>query len=232
MRPVSPHFFHGKRVIIEDVLKSFFLSGDFTILAFWGLLPSDSYAPWSARIFHLPARASELQKTRQRFPSRWKKMLFFKCLENKLLLISINFTPKTSHSCLQLWYTRFSKWFQLMILSSVFCATNLPSSSDVWRYRRFRECFGWKNPTYPWPWTIPFTNILLAVGLASGAFSWGMLESSYIDNINNSPTKFGDFPKFLGAFWRWKKSSVSAAPDLVPQASENWWLSFKTIRSF
>ena len=34
-----------------------------------------------------------------------------KCLENKLLLISINFTPKTSHSCLKKWYTRFSRWF-------------------------------------------------------------------------------------------------------------------------
>ncbi len=32
------------------------------------------------------------------------------CLENKLLLISINFTPKTSHSCLKKWYTMFSRW--------------------------------------------------------------------------------------------------------------------------
>ena len=32
------------------------------------------------------------------------------CLENKLLLISINFTPKTSHCCLKKWYTRFSRW--------------------------------------------------------------------------------------------------------------------------
>ena len=30
-------------------------------------------------------------------------------LENKLLLISINFTPKTSHSCLKKWYTMFSR---------------------------------------------------------------------------------------------------------------------------
>ena len=31
-------------------------------------------------------------------------------LENKLLLISINFTPKTSHSCLKKWYVpRFSR---------------------------------------------------------------------------------------------------------------------------
>ena len=29
-------------------------------------------------------------------------------LENQLLFISINFTPKTSHSCLKKWYTRFS----------------------------------------------------------------------------------------------------------------------------
>ena len=32
-------------------------------------------------------------------------------LENQLLLISINFTPKTSHSCLKKWYTRFSRKF-------------------------------------------------------------------------------------------------------------------------
>ncbi len=31
------------------------------------------------------------------------------CLENKLLLISINFTPKTSHGCLKKWYTMFSR---------------------------------------------------------------------------------------------------------------------------
>ena len=34
---------------------------------------------------------------------------FLGFLENKLLLISINFTPKTSHSCLKKWYTRFSR---------------------------------------------------------------------------------------------------------------------------
>ncbi len=32
-------------------------------------------------------------------------------LENKLMLISINFTPKTSHSCLKKWYTRLSGCF-------------------------------------------------------------------------------------------------------------------------
>ena len=31
-------------------------------------------------------------------------------LENQLRLISINFTPKTSHSCLKKWYTRFSRY--------------------------------------------------------------------------------------------------------------------------
>ena len=30
-------------------------------------------------------------------------------LENQVLLISSNFTPKTSHSCLKKWYTRFSR---------------------------------------------------------------------------------------------------------------------------
>ena len=34
-------------------------------------------------------------------------------LENKLLLISINFTPKTSHSCLKKWYfPRFSRYLR------------------------------------------------------------------------------------------------------------------------
>ena len=36
-------------------------------------------------------------------------VFFVEYLENKLLLISINFTPKTSHSCLKKWYTRFSR---------------------------------------------------------------------------------------------------------------------------
>ena len=35
-----------------------------------------------------------------------------KYLENKLLLISINFTPKTSHSCQKEWYTRFSRYLK------------------------------------------------------------------------------------------------------------------------
>ena len=38
------------------------------------------------------------------------KYLINNYLENKLLLISINFTPKTSHSCLKLWYTMFSRY--------------------------------------------------------------------------------------------------------------------------
>ena len=40
----------------------------------------------------------------------WK--IYF--LENKLLLISINFTPKTSHSCLKKWYTMFSRWLKFL----------------------------------------------------------------------------------------------------------------------
>ncbi len=40
-------------------------------------------------------------------PQVAKKTTF---LENQLLLISINFTPKTSHSCLKKWYTRFFRF--------------------------------------------------------------------------------------------------------------------------
>ena len=34
-------------------------------------------------------------------------------LENKLLLISISFTPKTSHSFLELWYTMFCRMLKI-----------------------------------------------------------------------------------------------------------------------
>ena len=42
-----------------------------------------------------------------------EKKAVFNYLENKLLLISINFTPKTGNSCLKKWYTytRFSRYF-------------------------------------------------------------------------------------------------------------------------
>ena len=43
----------------------------------------------------------------------WRGVSLYNCLENKLLLISINFTPKTSHSCLKKRYTRFSRWILL-----------------------------------------------------------------------------------------------------------------------
>ncbi len=54
-------------------------------------------------------------------------------LENQLLLISINFTPKTSHSCLKKWYTRFSRLFLVCHshLSSVFCQFLSPLCSYV-----------------------------------------------------------------------------------------------------
>ena len=44
----------------------------------------------------------------------------WKDLENKLLLISINITPKTSHSCQKLWYTMLSRDHFL----SISCRTN------------------------------------------------------------------------------------------------------------
>ena len=46
-------------------------------------------------------------------------------LENQLLLISINFTPKTSHSCLKKWYTRFSRYCRSIPFSLPFCSANL-----------------------------------------------------------------------------------------------------------
>ena len=49
---------------------------------------------------------------------QWDEPFFFILfLENKLLLISINFTPKTSHSCLEKWYTMFSR---LLLFAALF----------------------------------------------------------------------------------------------------------------
>ena len=50
-------------------------------------------------------------------------------LENKLLLISINFTPKTSHSCLKKWYTMFSRSFELSYLRA---SPRRPLHRQVW----------------------------------------------------------------------------------------------------
>ena len=58
----------------------------------------------------------------------------WKDLESKLLLISINNTPKTSHSCLKLWYTMLSRdhFFPYHV-------GPIPSeSADV-------PCLGWYN---------------------------------------------------------------------------------------
>ena len=40
-------------------------------------------------------------------------------LENQLLLISINFTPKTSHSCLKKGYTRFSRYMYILYYPNI-----------------------------------------------------------------------------------------------------------------
>ena len=49
--------------------------------------------PWIEANKHHPQNTYFLEKLRF--------ILKLYCLENKLLLISINFTPKTSHSCLK-----------------------------------------------------------------------------------------------------------------------------------
>ena len=46
---------------------------------------------------------------KKRGTGRRSFLSFWNDLENKLLLISINFTPKTSHSCLRKWYTMLSR---------------------------------------------------------------------------------------------------------------------------
>ena len=63
------------------------------------------------------------------------------CLENKLLLISINFTPKTSHSCLKKWYTRFSRW---VWISVIFCPINNSPKSTFFCPKKTNSGLGMK----------------------------------------------------------------------------------------
>ena len=92
--------------------------------------------------------------------------LFCWCLENQLLLISINFTPKTSHSCLKKWYTRFSRcfenlgggwwWFQIFFLFSprtLWRWSNLTDAADFFQMGWFRF-----NSTTPWKSTTMLKN--------------------------------------------------------------------------
>lgn len=67
-----------KQVILFEGNLSHLVIEEFVPLRWFhlGVLhPSDSCAPWSARIFHLPTRASELPK-QDKGESRWKKWLF------------------------------------------------------------------------------------------------------------------------------------------------------------
>ena len=58
-------------------------------------------------VFKFCSKAADIRKSTSKNSLLALKYL---SLENKLLLlISINFTPETSHSCLKLWYTMFSR---------------------------------------------------------------------------------------------------------------------------
>ena len=87
-----------------------------------GLDPSKGWHLESRHCWHCPH--SHVQEIRYATSRRFirHQVVRFLCrysiiyiyLENKLLLISINFTPKTSHSCLKKWYTRFSRYISLI----------------------------------------------------------------------------------------------------------------------
>ena len=62
-------------------------------------------------------------------------------LENQLLLISMNFTPKTSHSCLKKWYTRFSRMFLLGVAGNKMHARHLPPQQKIESWD-----FNWPSP--------------------------------------------------------------------------------------
>ena len=96
----------------RHVFVSFFLGGlDKYPLNVCQLLPMSLYdldsSPKLVKIVTKPS----LKKITKNAPP--KKMVMEEeilvHLENQLLLISINFTPETSYSCLKLWYTMFSR---------------------------------------------------------------------------------------------------------------------------
>ena len=78
-------------------------------------------------------------------------------LENKLLLISINFTPETSHSCLKLWYTMLSRFFlcrsSFKVLALKTCShprQNLRFKGRALVGRRKRQRQNRVKHTHPW----------------------------------------------------------------------------------
>ena len=68
------------------------------------------------------------KKTLKNKKHKSMKFVLWNNLENQLLLISINFTSKTSHSCLKKWCTRFSRKLFLRIFYRIFL---IPP--DFWR---------------------------------------------------------------------------------------------------
>ena len=74
-------------------------------------------------------------------------------LENKLLLIPINFTPKTSHSCLKKWHTMFSRYVFFVMWASR-SAADISENWAGWKLfstsfsvSSFIEFHSWKKKT-------------------------------------------------------------------------------------
>ena len=64
--------------------------------------------------------------------------------KTQLLLISINFTPKTSHSCLTKWYTRFSRHIPKCFFQGISLVLRVwQAPSRVWQ----SNCWSFPSPS-------------------------------------------------------------------------------------
>ena len=100
-------------------------------------------------------------------------------LENKLLLFSINFTPKTSHSCLKIWYTMFSRY---IIYLNYKCLIFFSSTKKMYTPKT--------NPLTNWAFchrfSLAFFILRIRVSGTKNAFPLAKMKRKNIGSIGKS----------------------------------------------
>ena len=120
---------------------------------------------------------------------------FKKNLENKLLLISINFTPKTSHSCLKKWYTRFSRNEEFLHDLKL-----RPLGSDP----------------------VPLCFLMSFDVIFKSCHSWSLGPSVNLHLFRSAKEKFWDGPKWRNWGWQRYRAKTKQQKDVCPEFFSCW----------